>query len=285
MTDEKKSRKFLDTGGWVLFVILPLIIGSLLSLLIPKPIIGIIYLDDAIYSYTAQDMIEQIIYAREHDEIRAVVLVMYSPGGTVVDTESVYLELARLREVKPVVTMVEGMAASGGYYLAVGTDYIIANPSSSVGNVGVIGTLPSSPAVFEETYSTGPYKLWGYPRDTYVREMEMLKEGFLSAILLGRGERLLVSTETLLRGQIWTGSDGLRMGLVDQLGAQSEAFEKAAEMAHVSHYEVEDLYLLAEISPNDYYTFYYESPEGVETVFPREGGLYYLYIPPVEVLP
>ena len=79
--------------------ILPaLVIGILLSLLIPKPVIGVIRLNDAIYAATAKDLIAQIDYARDDPNIKAVVLILDSPGGTVVDTEAVYLELARLRK-------------------------------------------------------------------------------------------------------------------------------------------------------------------------------------------
>ena len=64
-----------------LFLILPLVLGVVLSLLIPHPVIGIIRLDDAIYSYSADFLIQQIEYARQHSEIRAVLLVLNSPGG------------------------------------------------------------------------------------------------------------------------------------------------------------------------------------------------------------
>src|SRR5512140_1269357 len=133
------------------WVLPALVIGILLSLLVPKPVIGVIRLNDAIYAATAKDLIAQIGYARDDPSVKAVVLILDSPGGTVVDTEAVYLELARLRRTKPVVTWVSGMAASGAYYLSVGTDYILAVPSSEVGNVGVIGYLPSSPMILENT--------------------------------------------------------------------------------------------------------------------------------------
>ena len=113
----------------LLWIALPLIVGILISAAIPRPVIGVIYLDDAIYSTTARDLITQIIFAREHTNIRAVVLAIDSPGGTVVDTEAVYLELARLRRIKPVVTSVGSMAASGAYYLSVGSDFIYAKPT------------------------------------------------------------------------------------------------------------------------------------------------------------
>jgi protease-4 len=75
--------------------------------------VGLIYLDGPIGPLSAHSLIAQIAYARDHWQVRSVVLVMNSPGGTAVDTESVYMELARLRQTKPVVTLVEGMTAGG----------------------------------------------------------------------------------------------------------------------------------------------------------------------------
>jgi membrane-bound ClpP family serine protease len=142
VTMNQNDLKWERVRTWLLWLALPLVIGILIASFVPKPVIGIIRLEDAIYSYSAQDMIKQIKYASEHPEVRAVVLAFDSPGGTVVDTEAVYMELAKLREKKPVVTAINGMAASGAYYLSVGTDYIYAKPSSMVGNIGVISYLP-----------------------------------------------------------------------------------------------------------------------------------------------
>jgi protease-4 len=264
------------------WIILPLAIGILLSNLIPQPIIGLIRLSDAIHSYTASNLIAQIHYAIDHPEIRAVVLVLDSPGGTVADTEAVYLELARLRQSKPVVTLVQGMAASGAYYLAVGTDYITVSPSSMVGNVGVIAHLPPRPIIEENIATTGPYKIFGTPRDTFMREMEMIKHGFYKAVTIGRGEKLQIGPEILLRGQIWLGSEAVRLGVVDGLGSQSEAVEQASRLAYIRHYtliEIIDLIELPEISE---YSFFIETPEGIQTPYPKEPGLYLLYIPPLE---
>jgi len=111
---------------WLLWLVLPLVIGLIIASSIPQPVVGIIRLDDAIYPYTARDMIQQIHSAMDNPQVRAVVLAFDSPGGTVVDTEDVYMELARLHAKKPIVTAVNGMAASGAYYLSSGTDYIYA---------------------------------------------------------------------------------------------------------------------------------------------------------------
>ena len=274
MTPEERNR-FL----W--WAIPALMLGILISLLIQKPVIGVIRLNDAINAYTAKDLISQITYAREHPEIRAVVLILDSPGGTVVDTEAVYMELSRLRQTKPVVTWVSGMAASGAYYLSSGTDYVVAVPSSEVGNVGVIGYLPASPFVFEDIISTGPYKLWGSPRDTTVREIEMLKQGFYQAVKLGRGNRLQIGPDVLLRGQIWPGSEALRLGLIDQLGSETDAYNQAAGMVHIWNYDIKDLYNVAVVLPSTTYAsgFFLQTKDGVTLPYPSRPGLYMLYIP------
>ncbi len=266
----------------LLWIALPLIVGVLIAAAIPRPVIGVIHLDTAIDSYSASDMIAQIDYARQHPEVRAVVLMVDSPGGTVADTEAVYLELMHLRQTKPVVTSIGGMAASGAYYLSVGTDYIIANPTSMVGNIGVIGTLPDSPTIFEGLVSTGPYKLWGEPRDTFQREMEMVKQGFYQAVTLGRGDRLTIGPEVVLTGRIWLGSEAQRIGLIDTLGSQSDAVTMAALLAHIGNYRVADLAELAGIQSSSY-SFFIQSPDGVALPHPDQTGIFLLYIPPVSV--
>jgi len=280
MTDTELKWGRIRQG--FLWAVLPLAVGILIASAIPRPVIGIIRLDDAIYAQTARDMVSQIDYAIEHPEIRAVVLALDSPGGTVVDTEAVYMELARLRALKPVVTAVNGMSASGAYYLSANTDFIYAKPTSLVGNVGVIGYLPSTPFIYEDIISTGPYKLWGAPRDSDMRQIEMIKQGFYQAVFLGRGDRLLIGPETLLRGQIWPGTEGLRLGIIDALGTETDATNKAAEIARVTHFEVADLRLLAGI-PTTYSPFFVKSSEGVTLPYPTEPGIYMLYIPQMPV--
>jgi protease-4 len=281
----KLSRPNRDQiRGWLTWVGLPFLAGLIIATSIPKPVIGVIRLDDAIYAASARDLISQIDYAIEHPEIRAVVLALDSPGGTVVDTEAVYMELERLRAVKPVVTAVNGMAASGAYYLAAGTDYIYAKPTSQVGNIGVIGYLPPAPFIFEEIISTGPYKLWGSPRDTYLREIEMIKQGFYQAVTLGRGDRSKAGADVILRGQIWTGSDAVRLGVADELGTERDAILKAAQMANVWHYETGDLRLLSGVQ-NEVLPFFIQSPQGVTLPYPLEPGLYLLFIQPLPAQP
>ncbi|MFQ5943280.1 MAG: S49 family peptidase [Anaerolineales bacterium] len=264
----------------LLLLLVPIVLGMAIAAMIPRPAVGLIHLRDALHAFSSADLIEQIQYAREQPDIRAVVLVLDSPGGTVIDTEAVYLELAKLREQKPVVTMAQGVAASGAYYLAVGTDYIFAGPSSPIGNVGVLSSLPPAPTVFEDIVSTGPYKLFGSARDAQLRRMEAIKLAFYEAVSLGRGDKLQMGPETLLRGEIWLGGEAHRLGLVDELGSVSRAVEHAAEMAKIANYETVNLRDAAGLPPEFAFGFFLETPQGALTPYPREHGLYLLWIPP-----
>jgi len=274
-----------DRKKITLYIALPLLVGILLSTFIPRPKIGTITLNAAIDDYETKFALEQLRYAKTHPEIRAVVLILDCPGGTINGTELLYLELLHLRQSKPVVTMIEGLSASGAFYLSVGTDYIISNPSAMVGNVGVVGNIPDYPRIYEETYSTGPYKLWGFPRDEYIRQMDMMKSTFLEAVLTGRNGRLKATPDKILRGEIYPANEAYRLGLIDEIGPFSASIEKAANLAHVSHYQVVDIWetMSKEKKEDDSNTGFFALDEnGNLTNRPKEPGFYYLYIPDFE---
>ena len=266
------------TRNLLLWLAIPLILGLLAASAVPQPIIGVIRLEDSIYTYSAQNTIKQIQYAIDHAEVRAVVLVIDSPGGTVVDTESIYMELTRLREKKPVVTVVNGMSASGGYYLSVNTDYIFSKSSSLVGNIGVIGYLPPSPFVIEDIITTGPYKLWGAPRDSDMRQVDMMRQGFFEAVKLGRGDKLTAEDGVIFSGQIWSGMDAIKLGIVDAFGTETDGAKKAADFAKVANYEVLDLAGPAGVDSFGGF-FFMEGADGIILPYPKEAGFYMLYIP------
>jgi ClpP class serine protease len=93
---------------------------------------------------------------------------------------------------------------------------------------------------------------------------------------------LKISPETLLRGQIWPGTEALRLGLIDALGTETDAFKKAAELARVVHYQTTDLRNLV-TSQGSYVQFFLQSPEGLRLPYPTEPGIYMLYIPQLPV--
>jgi ClpP class serine protease len=114
-----------------------------------------------------------------------------------------------------------------------------------------------------------------------MRQVDMIKDAFYEAVKLGRGDRLQASPETVVSGKIWLGSEAVRLGLADAIGAESDALDKAAQLAGVANYKTADLRELAGIASPYYFPFFIESPQGVRTPYPVEPGVYMLFIPPL----
>lgn len=274
-------------GGWksgivsLLWVLIPLAAGVLVAWqMIPRPVVGVIRIDREITPATAPDILRQIAYVRDESRVQALVVVLNSPGGSVPETESIYLELLHLRETHPVMVVVEGMAASGAYYVATAGDHIYVHPSSRVGNIGVISFLPPEPLVLEDVVWTGPHKIFGNSRDAVMRSAEVVKRQFSIVVQTGRGSKLNASQETLLSGNLWIGTTALKMGLADEIGNVSQAVDHAAHKAKIANYGVANL--KEELGIQD--SFYYFSLDSLErsTYVPTEPGVYMLYLAPEE---
>jgi protease-4 len=244
-SDDSIHSPFRGILNLLLVVIIPLTIGVLLaSRLIPKPQIGIVRLSYEIDGLTSYEITEQLKYARENPAIKAVVVVMNSPGGSAAFSEELYLDVLDTRQKLPVVASVDLLAASGAYYMAAAADEIYAKPTSSVGSIGVIASLPGDVFIEEDLLTTGPYKAFGGTRDGYVRQIERAKLAFLDAVATGRGDRLAIDLETLSRAEIYTGVQAFEFGLIDGLSSGEEAIRRAAELAGVRSYETVELYPL-----------------------------------------
>ena len=144
-------------------IVVPLALSLFLaSRLIPEPKVGIIRLNYEIAAETANEVTRQLNYARNDDSVKAVVLVINSPGGSAAYSEELYLSVLETRKVKPVIATVDLLAASGGYFMAAAADEIYAKPTSYVGSIGVIAQLPGQVFIDDLTITTGPYKgVWG----------------------------------------------------------------------------------------------------------------------------
>ncbi len=222
-------------------LLLLLVIGFLgARFLIPTPQIAVIRIEGDIWgSYTAH--VRQAMDDAANDRsIRAVVLEISSPGGEVTASEDLYFEVLRLRDRKPVVAAVNEMAASGAYYVAAAADQIYAKPGSMIGNIGVISILPDPDFVDELLFTTGPFKLSGGSQVEAIRQLEVLKETFLTAILAQREDRLQVGPEILSRGEVYLGLQAEQIGLIDQVGSKGDAVEAAARLAKLRNYVVVD---------------------------------------------
>ncbi len=255
--------------------------------LVPEPQVGLIRLSQEITASSAYEITEQLNYARSDPAIKAVVLVINSPGGSAAYSEELYLAVLSARSEMPVIATIDLLAASGAYYMAAAADAIYAKPTSSVGSIGVISILPGDVFIQEEELTTGPYKAFGGTRDGYVRQMERAKHAFLEAIANGRGDRLTADLDYLSRAEIFTGVQALELGLVDDIISSDDAIEKAAKLAGLRNYQVVELYPLAFESDSGGSLVRYQPPPVDEQrlwVPPSNlaPGLYYRYIVPAE---
>jgi protease-4 len=269
------------------WVLLPLALGLVLAvLLVPVPKIGVIRFESVIWggsiSYLG-DMLDRAVADRN---IRAIVLEIDSPGGDVTATEELYFRLLEARKHKPLVVTVDYLAASGGYYMAAAGDYVYAKPASLVGNIGVISFLPpidEQRFTSEDYVSTGPFKFSGGSRGDYMRQIELAKGAFLESVFAQRQDRIKIDREMLSSGEIFMGMQALRLGLIDGLGANSEALPKAAELARIRDYEVVDVNAL--VYGDDEEAIMWGSSDVVQEALSSRDPtwrqrLYYLYLAP-----
>lgn len=206
-----------------------------------KPKIGVIDIPfTGINENTAAIITSYLDYSRRNPDIKAVVIKMGSPGGGASASEQLYHETARLREEKPVVMVMNGMMASGGYMMAMGVNHSYTKTSTLVGNVGVVaGTGPIfPPRIPEQIAYTGPYKLTGISRRDWISDLDMLKVAFVEMVVRERGDKLKISPEELGDGKLYTGMEAVALGLVDEVGSDTQAFRKAAELAGISNYSL-----------------------------------------------
>jgi protease-4 len=289
MPEENRSRPALGFFGFLL--LLALAIGGgwyFAPSWTPEPKIGIIRLSYDIYSLTADEIVQQLKYARDHEDVEAVVLIINSPGGSASYSEELYLDVLHTRRDMPVVATIDLLAASGAYYMAAAADEIYAKPTSFVGSVGVIASFPGPVYIDDSVLTTGPYKLFGGTKDGTVRQVEMAKFAFLEAVRIGRGERLQISLDELSRAEIYSGIQAQRFGLIDHLGSTEQAIERAAELAGYKTYEVVELYpLVFEADEDDTNTRLPYRPQPIDAAklwsapVSLAPGLYYRLFEPV----
>ncbi len=269
---------------FLLVIIVPLAIGLYAApRLVPKPQIGILRLNYEIGAETAYITTEQMAYARNDPAIKAVVMIINSPGGSAAYSEELFLDVLRTREQLPVVASVDLLAASGAYYTAVAADEIYAKPTSNVGSVGVISFLPGDVFLEEDLLTTGPYKAFGGTRDGSVRQIERAKLAFLEAVKVGRGDNLNIDLDVLSRAEVYTGVQAYDFGMIDGIKANEAVIDRAAELAGISSYEVVELFPLTFDDQSELPFFDYQpEPIDAERLWAHPSnlapGIYYRYI-------
>lgn len=272
----------------VILVILASIVATAYTIFSPftQPIIATVSIDYYIESASARNYVMNMIdYAMKNDSIKAVVVKLDCPGGWADAVEEIYLGLVRLKSKKPVVASVIGYALSGGYYIAVSSNYIYAVPTSFVGNIGVIGFAPSKGYPSEQIVETGPNKVRGFSERGFIYMLQGALENFVGAVVAQRGAKLLVNKTELCTGSIYLGSLAVRNGMVDSVGSSEHAIEKAASLAGITQYELVDLNKITQ-APSGLMTMSGNESKASEFSISKLRELrpapifYYVYLPP-----
>lgn len=184
--------------------------------------------------------------ARQDPEVRALVLRVNSPGGSVLGSEEIAREVSLAQAEMPVVVSMGGLAASGGYWVSAAADHIIAEPTTITGSIGVVVVsfdlrqLANNLGVTFDRVKTSPYAdVWSPFRSKTEEEIGQLREtaegiyeDFITLVAEGR-DMPASSVRTLAGGRIWSGEDALEIGLVDAMGGLADAVDFAAEAAEL----------------------------------------------------
>lgn len=197
-------------------------------------------------------LIKHIRNLEEDENVKAVVLRVNSPGGSVFASEQIKQALLDLQAAgKPLVVAMGNYAASGGYYISAYADYIFAMPNTITGSIGVYGQIPNFSGLatdklgvnFEEvkTHNHGTLTNMraadSFEKAKIQRSIERVYEDFTGLVAEGRN-MTQDSVKVIAGGRVWTGTDALQIGLVDELGGITKAVQKAAELAGLQNYSV-----------------------------------------------
>jgi protease-4 len=191
--------------------------------------------------------------ARKDKKVKAVVLRVDSPGGSALTSDLIWRELELTKQVKPVVVSMGNLAASGGYYISCGANRIFAERNTITGSIGVFGMLPNLTGISNkigihtERVSThgndADYSAFMPLSDKFrgvaQAEVERIYNTFVSRVAAGR-KLTAAQVDSIGQGRIWSGTEAVKIGLVDRIGGMGDAIAEAAKLAKIREYRTED---------------------------------------------
>ena len=198
---------------------------------------------------------EAIRKARENERVKAIVLRVNSPGGSASAAEVIRREVELAAATKPVVVSMGDVAASGGYWISASANYIMTDPTTITGSIGVFGIVPNMKdffgnklgITFDQTltnkYSDFPNTnrpLTDYEKLVFERQIEKIYDNFLGLVAAGR-KMNKADVDSIGQGRVWCGIDAKEIGLVDEFGGLKDAIGKAAELAGITEYNLMSL--------------------------------------------
>lgn len=197
----------------------------------------------------------------DNSQVKAVVLRINSGGGDAYASEQIWRAVKELNKKKPVVVSMGGMAASGAYYMSMGAQYIMAQPTTLTGSIGIFGALPDFSDLMTKklgfkydevkTNRNSAYASAGMSRPWSAEEIATMQNYVNRGYSLFRkrvAEGRKMSTEQvekIAQGRVWLGTDAKKIKLIDGFGGLSDAIDKAAELAHLSSYQAVEYPALA----------------------------------------
>lgn len=205
------------------------------------------------HQIVGRKVIDDLKELAEDDDIKAVVLRVNSPGGSAYASEQIWHQVMNIKAKKPIVVSMGGYAASGGYYISCAADWIVAEPTTLTGSIGIFGMIPEASELLNEklgihfsTVKTNTYSDFGASVARPFNEGERAKmqayinEGYeLFTKRCADGRKMKQDDiKKIAEGRVWTGEHALQIGLVDQLGSLQTAIEEAKKRADVEECSV-----------------------------------------------
>ena len=236
----------------------------------------------------SESFIKEFKKAYKDNDVKAIVLRINSPGGSALASENIWREIENAKKAgKIVVTSMGDYAASGGYYIACNSNYIIAQPNTLTGSIGVFGMIPSFQNLLKNKlgitvdvvktnqhadYGTGLRPLDGTEMATIQNSIEQIYSTFTKRVADGR-KMTVAQVDSIGQGRVWAGVDALNLGLVDKLGNIDDAIAKAAELAKISNYSI--VYYPKQ---KDWFTLLFSNDDELEAALKTKlGSLYFTY--------
>lgn len=197
------------------------------------------------------DMCKDLEDLAKDDDVKAVVIRVNSGGGSAYASEQIWHQISELKKVKPVVVSMSGAAASGGYYLSSNANWIIADPTTITGSIGIFGLFLDRSELYTKKLGinyaevkTNRNSVFGASGHPFTPEQLSLLQNnvnrgymlFKKRVAEGR-KMTMEQVENIAQGRVWLGQDAIKLKLVDQLGGLDDAIAKAAKLAKMNDYE------------------------------------------------
>lgn len=191
--------------------------------------------------------------ARKNEDVKAIVLRINSPGGSAMTSDLIWREIEITKKVKPVVVSMGNYAASGGYYIACNADKIYAENNTITGSIGVFGILPNfSPLAnklginteqvktHENAANYSPFVPVDEKFKAFTLEsVEQIYKTFVTHVAEGR-KMTFAQVDAIAQGRVWSGTQALKIGLVDKIGGLDDAIAEAAKIAKIKSYSTQN---------------------------------------------